>query len=164
MSDADELLRHAWQLSEETDEGTLEAIDDLLPALVEAGFAETTETHWRFTSAGAERARAMSREIREVPWPFEDATFPPDLGVVVMRTVLDGEVPALQVIHAPDDWWGVADGVNSPNGDASIGVHFSHVLDLDPSLSELATLPPGFQADRDAPGDPWVISDFTYGQ
>ena len=105
-----------------------------------------------------------SDELREYPWPFEDEQFPPDLGVVAMRTVLDGDMPVLQVIHAPDDWWGFADGVNSPNGDASQGVHIAHVLDRDPALSELATLPPGFQADRDDDSSPWVISAFSYGE
>jgi hypothetical protein len=109
----------------------------------------------------------MSRDsdpgvMREVSWPFENNEFPPDLGVVVMKTVLDGEMPALQVIHASDDWWGVADGVNSPNDGASVGVHFADVLELDPSLSELASLPPGFQADRDDRDSPWVVSEFTF--
>jgi hypothetical protein len=107
---------------------------------------------------------AVGREMHEHPWPFEDGRFPPDLGVVVMRTVLKGDMPALQVIHAPEDWWGVADGVNSPNDGASVGVHVAHLLALDPSIAELSTLPPGFQADRDEPESPWMISEFSYGE
>jgi hypothetical protein len=69
---------------------------------------------------------------------------------------------------APRHTWtlaggGFADGVNSPNGDASISSHAQHVLDLDPGLNELATLPPGFNADREAPDVPWVITPFEYG-
>ena len=101
--------------------------------------------HRKF-AADEETREDDPRIMREIPWPFENDEFPPDLGAVVMRTVLDGELPALQVIHA-DDWWGVADGLNDPNGDASMAVHIAHVLELDPSLGELATLPPGYQAD-----------------
>lgn len=35
-------------------------------------------------------------------WPFPNNEFPADLGAVVMRSVLDGLMPALQVLHDPE--------------------------------------------------------------
>jgi hypothetical protein len=52
-----------------------------------------------------------------VPFPFPDSPFPPQLGAVVQRTVADGVLPALTVIHTADNSWIVLDGVNDPNAD-----------------------------------------------
>jgi hypothetical protein len=44
--------------------------------------------------------KSMSHEMfRYLPWPFPNNEFPTDLGAVVMRSVLDGVMPALQVFH-----------------------------------------------------------------
>ena len=80
-----------------------------------------------------------------------------------MTQILDDTMPVLQVVHAPDGWWGFADGVGDPNGDASLHVHVAHVLALDPGLTELASLAPGSQADRADASAAWVVSDFAYG-
>ncbi|TDW71096.1 hypothetical protein EV653_5168 [Kribbella pratensis] len=52
--------------------------------------------------------------IRHLPFPFDDQGFPNTLGAVVQKTVLSGEQPAREVIHAPDGSWLVGDGVNDP--------------------------------------------------
>jgi len=165
--DPDDALWQAWSLTEDAAPAdTPEGLDALLPSLEEAGYVELTDTEWRFTPEGVARAQELREEKRlteTVPWPFEDDTFPARLGVAVMHTVLNGEMPALQVVHAAEDWWGVADGVNSPNGHASTTAHMQHVLELDPTLAELATLAPGFQADRDDVESPWVVSPFAWG-
>ena len=166
MSDADEALREVWTLRQEGRVDELaDAIEPVLDLLLESGYVEVDGRRWRFSQAGVDRAEALAAEQTDVvSWPYEDDRFPRRLGVVVMRTVLDGGMPVLQVVHAPEDWWGFADGVNSPNGDASITVHAHHVLELDPSLEELATMPPGFKADRDDPDSPWVMTEFEYGE
>ena len=47
--------------------------------------------------------KPMSHEMFQyLPWPFPDNQFPADLGAVVMRSVLDGVMPALQVLHDPE--------------------------------------------------------------
>lgn len=100
---------------------------------------------------------------RQVPWPFPNDEFPADLGAVVQRTVLDGELPALMVAHAEDGSWMVGDGVTDPNeSGATVATHISHVVERDPSVAALASLPPGRRADRDASGGMWVMSDFAY--
>lgn len=105
----------------------------------------------------------VSNMARRVPWPFPDGRFPEDLGAVVQRTVLEGELPALVVAHAADGDWMVGDGVTDPNGPgASVATHIRHVVDRDPSVGPLAAMPPGKRADRPSPTHPWVMSDFSY--
>jgi hypothetical protein len=105
----------------------------------------------------------MSDMVRTRPWPFPNGAFPPDLGAVVQRTVLDGELPTLMVAHAEDGSWMVADGVNDPNAPgAAVATHMHHVVARDPSIVQLASLPPGTRADRTAPGSSWTFSDFIY--
>jgi len=100
---------------------------------------------------------------RTRPWPFARGAFPPDLGAVVQRTVLDGRLPALTVAHAPDGSWMVGDGVNDPNEPgAAVATHLHHVVERDPSIATLASLPPGRRADRESAGGAWVVSDFAY--
>jgi hypothetical protein len=96
-----------------------------------------------------------------LPWPFPGDVFPQDLGAVVMRTVLSGKAPALQVIHTEDGHWGIADGLGNPNRNLE-ATHIWHVVGMDRTLAELATLPPGRQADRNSVGEPWVISPLVY--
>ena len=57
----------------------------------------------------------MSEMFQTREWPFEGNRFPPDLGAIVMKTVLDNGLPVLQFVHFPDNSWAVADGVNDPN-------------------------------------------------
>jgi hypothetical protein len=91
-----------------------------------------------------------------VPWPFPGGSFPGDLGAVVQRTVLSGELPARLVIHDDENYWCVGDDVNDPDaGGASVVAHMMHVLARDSSVSELASLPPGWAAVRAGPGQPW---------
>src|SRR5438874_11904615 len=100
---------------------------------------------------------------RHLPFPFPGKRFPNNLGAVVMLTVLDGHLPALYVIHTPDNEWAVSDGINDPNVEgASMATHLRHVVDRDPTLEELATLPCGFEANRDEAGEKWRITPFNW--
>jgi hypothetical protein len=97
--------------------------------------------------------------FQRLPFPFDDGRFPAQLGAVVQLTVLTGEMPALEVIHAPDGSWAVADGVNDPNlAGASRATHIAHVIALNSSIAELAAMPPGHIATRSRPGEPWTIA------
>ena len=99
----------------------------------------------------------MGHEVfQDVPFPFADGRFPPQLGVLVQRTVADGELPALTVIHAADNSWIVLDGVNDPNlDDACVIDAMVHLVEDDPSLAATATLEPGHRADREQADDVW---------
>jgi len=79
-----------------------------------------------------------------------------------MRSVLDGEMPALQVLHHPDAGWAIADGVGDPNDQKALVVtHIRHVTNHDPSLNELASMPPGTEANRESVDDDWELSRFA---
>ena len=104
-------------------------------------------------------ADAEAREIfRHLAFPFPAGKFPPNLGAVVVVSVLSGERPALVVEHAPDGSWAVGDGVSDPNkaGACSIG-HMSHVVEWNSSVAQLATMPPSHIATRSGPGEAWVV-------
>jgi hypothetical protein len=103
------------------------------------------------------RMETNGREVaRHIPWPFPGDRFPENLGVVVQRTVLSGELPARLVIHDSENDWCVGEGMNDPNvPGASVVAHMTHVLEWNSSVSELASLPPGWAAGRDGPGEPW---------
>jgi hypothetical protein len=99
--------------------------------------------------------------FRDLPWPYENDAFPAQLGAVIMNTVLDGDLPALQIVHFADNSWAIADGVNDPNEpDACVATHIWHAVEQNSSLAALASLPPGYQANREAVGEAWVVSEF----
>lgn len=100
---------------------------------------------------------------RSVAWPFSGGRFPDNLGAVIQRTVLSGELPARLVVHDSKNDWCVGDGVNDPNTpDACVVAHIGHVLAWNSSVAELATLPPGWEAWRNGPGQPWKRSAHEY--
>ncbi|MGP4001972.1 hypothetical protein [Streptomyces sp. 8N706] len=101
--------------------------------------------------------------VRTVAFPFPGNRFPGNLGAVVQRTVADGVLPALTVVHDTDGDWLVGDGVNDPNLPDACAVHcIARLVEADPSLAETATLPSGYAAYRDGPGQPWVVEPFSY--
>ena len=98
--------------------------------------------------------------FQHLPFPFEGGRFPDSLGAVVQRTVLSGEQPAREVVHAPDGSWLVGDGLHDPNvPGASVATHLAHAYaaEWNHTVAELATMPPGHLAQRSGPGDPWVV-------
>jgi hypothetical protein len=97
--------------------------------------------------------------FRQVEFPFSDGRFPPHLGAVVQRTVLEGAEPAREVVHTQDNSWLVGDGVSDPNVPGAVVVAgISHIADADSSVAELATLAVGSIAVRAEPGLPWIIN------
>lgn len=78
--------------------------------------------------------------------------------VVTTRQVMLEEWPILLVIHdGEDDLWQFVNG-HGDTDDESDGmlVHPSHILDSDPSVRDLATLPGGWRAWRRDRENPWV--------
>ena len=97
--------------------------------------------------------------FQRLPFPFEGGRFPAELGAVVQRTVLTGELPAREVIHTPDGSWAIGDGIHDPNTPgASVATHIAHVIALNSSIEGLASMPPGHIAQREGPGEPWRIA------
>ena len=101
----------------------------------------------------------MGEMFQYMPFPFPDGAFPRELGAVIQRSVLLGEQPAREVVHAADGSWLVGDGVSDPNEpDACVASHIWHAIDRNTSMIELAGLPPGYVATRSGPGDGWLVS------
>jgi hypothetical protein len=98
-----------------------------------------------------------------VSFPFPENRFPDNLGVAVASTALRGEQPVRYVAHTPDNDWWLSDGVTDPNdADAHVVAHIRHVLDRDPTVEILATLPLAHEARRDGVDDDWRIGPFAW--
>ncbi|MGL4462213.1 MAG: DUF4262 domain-containing protein [Planctomycetia bacterium] len=85
-------------------------------------------------------------------WPFDQ---PPNAVAVSLRRIVDRQSPILYVTHDEDDHgWQFLDGGDVEPADAAV-VCMAEVLTLDPTVREVADLPPGGRAWRSAPGEPW---------
>jgi hypothetical protein len=86
-------------------------------------------------------------------WPFDQ---PRNCATLTMRQVLDGSEPILLVTHDADDHGWQFIGVS----DASLAdgriVCLEEIVRLDPTVLEVADLPPGWQAFRDDVGGEWT--------
>lgn len=88
-------------------------------------------------------------------WPFED---PPNTAVLTVWAILDGSLPILRVRHDADDGgWQFLTGGPVSEKDAAI-VALGEMVERDDSLRELADLPEGWIAERNAPSSAWERS------
>jgi hypothetical protein len=86
-------------------------------------------------------------------WAFAD---PQNVAVITLRQIVDRAAPILFVTHDEEDGaWQFLDGQNVTVEDSVI-VSLKHMTMLDPGISELADLPYGWQAHRQAQGEPWI--------
>lgn len=87
-------------------------------------------------------------------WPFDQ---PENCAVISLRQIIHEGASILLVTHDEDDHgWQFLDGSEEPDPSDGVIVCFSHIVDSDPSLFELADLPPGWLAWRQSPNDPWI--------
>lgn len=87
-------------------------------------------------------------------WPFDQ---PPNCATIVSKSVIEKREPILQVNHDEDDHgWQFLDNLSEALDDLCI-VGLGHILEVDPSMAELAGLKPGWQATRTHVGGEWVI-------
>ena len=86
-------------------------------------------------------------------WPFQD---PPNVATLTTVNVLEHGAPILFVCHDADDgaWQFLCGKTNDPSDGRVIGLDYA--LGLDKSIAELADLPLGWCAWREAPGSPWT--------
>ncbi len=87
------------------------------------------------------------------PWPFAD---PPETPVLTTREVAEEHRAPTFVRHDADDGsWQihVGEGLYSPDDARVTTLHAA--TQLDATLLELAGLPAGWVAVRNAPGNPW---------
>ena len=88
-------------------------------------------------------------------WPFDQA---PNVATITSTHITAQGLPILLVTHYEDDHsWGFQSGLPLSTADAQI-VCMEEVVRLDPTLSEIADLPPGWSASRPAVGGKWTKS------
>lgn len=86
-------------------------------------------------------------------WKFPD---PPHTRVYLSQGVHIGTEPVTYVSHEAEDgaWQFLGDNMANEGGTKISCFH--HPIDRDPSLAELADLPPGWYAQRSQIGQPWI--------
>jgi len=88
-------------------------------------------------------------------WPFDQ---PENCATVASRSIIDGSRPILHVSHDEDDHgWQFLDGISEELDDLVI-VCLSHILEIDPTMADLAFLEPGYHAMRDSQTAKWSIA------
>ena len=87
------------------------------------------------------------------PWPFDQ---PRNCATLTMRQVLDGSEPILLVAHDADDHgWQFIGTSDASVADGRV-VCLEKMVKLDPTVLDVADLPPGWQAVRDEVGGAWT--------
>ena len=86
-------------------------------------------------------------------WPFAD---PPNVAVFTVRRVLDGSSWIAYVFHDAEDGAWQFHGHDTTNdiGEAKI-VALEEIVNMDPTVVELADLPPSWRAWRVSPNVGW---------
>jgi hypothetical protein len=85
-------------------------------------------------------------------WPFDQG---PRVAAITTRQVLDEGLPILRVTHYSDDEdWAFVCGTTDATEDGRV-IAMEEALEIDPTLREIADLPPGWTAWRDSVGAVW---------
>ena len=86
-------------------------------------------------------------------WKFPD---PPHTRVFLSKTIHEGTEEITYVSHDIEDgaWQFLGDSMADVGGPVISCFH--HPIDKDPTLAELANLPPGWYAQRETPTAPWT--------
>lgn len=88
-------------------------------------------------------------------WPFD---LPCNAAVVTARQILEGKEAILFVSHDQDDHgWQFLGGSGVHEDDARV-VSLQSLVELDPTITELSDLPPGWSAFRSEVGKQWERS------
>jgi hypothetical protein len=88
----------------------------------------------------------------EEDWRFAE---PRNVAVITLRQIISDGEPILHVTHdAEDGVWQFLGWGDAQEEDAKI-VGLGEIVQLDPSVEELADLPPGWHAWRAAADRPW---------
>lgn len=84
-------------------------------------------------------------------WPFNEAK---NSGVLTTNRVIEEGYPILLVTHDDDgDWQFLCGTINQPENGRLVCLR--NIVEDHPSVADLADLPMGWRAVRDAPDQPW---------
>lgn len=85
-------------------------------------------------------------------WPFDQAC---NVAAITTRQVLSEGLPILRVTHYSDDHsWAFVCGTTDDEADGRV-ISMSEALEIDPTLKDIAALPPGWTAWREKVGGEW---------
>lgn len=87
-------------------------------------------------------------------WPF---SVPPNMVTFAHRTIAEGKKPVLIFGRYPDGSYCAYTGEEVVDAESEIACAcLSHIVEIDPTICELADIQPGWWAVRDTPDSPWV--------
>jgi hypothetical protein len=90
--------------------------------------------------------------MRDADWPFDQ---PANCAVITLRSIVFGGAPILHVTHDADDHgWQFLGSGDADMADAAV-VSLSHIVGRDPSVLQVADIPPGWHAWRPTIAAPW---------
>ena len=85
-------------------------------------------------------------------WPFDQG---PRVAAITTVNVIEHDAPVLVVVHYDDDdSWAFLCGTTNDDADGRV-IGMGEALRIDPSLRDIADLPPGWKAWRAATGAEW---------
>src|SRR5687767_13164836 len=95
--------------------------------------------------------------LKRGDWLFDEAK---NAAVITTRQIVNGGQPILFVSHDVDDgsWQFLAGGTPSAADAMLVALH--EIVELDPSVRELADLPCGWIAERESLEAPWKRSPY----
>lgn len=90
---------------------------------------------------------------KEANWPFDQ---PRNCATFTTRPVMNHSEPIVLVSHDADDHGWQFIGTSGASMAEALLVSLESIVKVDPTVLEIADLPPGWQALRDAIGEPWT--------
>ena len=89
----------------------------------------------------------------EMSWVFDQ---PPNCAVITSRGITEGCESILRVTHDTDDHGWQFLGSTTPTMEDACVVALKAMVEIDPSIQQLADLPVGWHAWRRTPSDGWT--------
>jgi hypothetical protein len=91
--------------------------------------------------------------MTETDWPFDQ---PRNCAVLTLRSIVFGSAPILHVVHDEDDDGWQFLGLEDADVEQVAIIALGEIVKLDPSILEVADLPPGWRAWRGSKSAPWT--------
>ena len=91
--------------------------------------------------------------MKSKEWPFDQG---PNVAAITSTHITTGNLPILLITHYEDDHsWGFQSGRPVTMKEAQV-VAMNEIYKIDPTVAELADLPPGWSAERSSLSEIWV--------
>ncbi len=89
----------------------------------------------------------------ETDWPFDQ---PRNCAVITLRSIAFDNAPILHVSHDIDDHGWQFLGAEDACEENSCVLSLENIVELDPTILEVAEIPPGWHAWRESLSSPWM--------